>query len=354
MSKAIGLALIVAGVGFGAYVLPAYLEPPASPAGSGPAKVATVQPPATQNTSAVVVREVARVEPRASAPAPKPQPAAKSPAPAPVAEPAPVKAAPFVATLPQRASEPTTSKVVIGQIQPSAAAVDRGALARELQKELKRVGCYGGEINGAWTPSTRQAMKSFTDRVNATLPIEQPDYILLAMVQNQAQKVCGGACPPGQAFADDGRCMPAAIIARKARAPAFAAAAPAPSPRIETVREKQAPPPVAPAWATTARATPPPPAMPVAPLEGRMTLSGPPVSRLERVPPKEHPRLAAAVPETQVAPPPPVVEQRAQRRRPARRAGTQRRDYDSRYASSSRRRSFAPAPLFRAFDRLGI
>src|SRR5689334_17853847 len=35
---------------------------------------------------------------------------------------------------------------------------DRSQLARELQKELRRVGCYEGEINGGWTQSTKRAM----------------------------------------------------------------------------------------------------------------------------------------------------------------------------------------------------
>src|SRR5207244_1493690 len=38
-------------------------------------------------------------------------------------------------------------------------ADDRVALGRELQRELARVGCYEGEINGTWTPATRKAMK---------------------------------------------------------------------------------------------------------------------------------------------------------------------------------------------------
>jgi peptidoglycan hydrolase-like protein with peptidoglycan-binding domain len=48
---------------------------------------------------------------------------------------------------------------------------DQGSLAENLQRELARVGCYDGQINGVWTTSTRQAMKAFLQRVNATLPI---------------------------------------------------------------------------------------------------------------------------------------------------------------------------------------
>src|SRR5947207_1138662 len=89
-------------------------------------------------------------------------------------------------------------------------------MARELQRELKRVGCYDGEINATWTPSTRRAMKAFTDRVNATLPVEEPDYILLALVQSHQDNVCGKPCPAGQGLSEAGRCLPNAILARAA------------------------------------------------------------------------------------------------------------------------------------------
>jgi peptidoglycan hydrolase-like protein with peptidoglycan-binding domain len=71
----------------------------------------------------------------------------------------------------------------------------QGSLAEDLQRELARVGCYDGQINGVWTAATRQAMKAFLDRVNATLPIHQPDGVLLALVQSQRIKTCGASCP---------------------------------------------------------------------------------------------------------------------------------------------------------------
>jgi len=54
----------------------------------------------------------------------------------------------------------------------------REALARELQRELARVGCYDGKINGAWTTSTRQAMKAFIERVNAAEDAEAFDGLV--------------------------------------------------------------------------------------------------------------------------------------------------------------------------------
>jgi peptidoglycan hydrolase-like protein with peptidoglycan-binding domain len=93
---------------------------------------------------------------------------------------------------------------------------DQGSLAQQLQRELARVGCYDGQINGVWTTSTRQAMKAFLERVNATLPIHQPDGILLALVQSQRVATCGASCPSGQGLTDDGRCIPTAILSREA------------------------------------------------------------------------------------------------------------------------------------------
>jgi hypothetical protein len=93
----------------------------------------------------------------------------------------------------------------------------RRELTRDLQKELKRVGCFDGEINGTWSPASKKAMSAFMDRVNATLPVEDPDYILLTLVQGHAAQACGKSCPPGQGLSNDSRCLPRAILAQTAR-----------------------------------------------------------------------------------------------------------------------------------------
>jgi hypothetical protein len=90
---------------------------------------------------------------------------------------------------------------------------DRTSLARALQQELKRVGCYEGKLNGVWTPLTRKAMKAFNDRINAALPIGEPNQILLTLVRSHDGKICGAPCPTGQSIADEDRCLPNAILA---------------------------------------------------------------------------------------------------------------------------------------------
>ena len=98
--------------------------------------------------------------------------------------------APVVVTLPQRPSAPAVQPAPHQPPPGAAAPRDPVSLARQLQSELKRVGCYDGEISGVWTPRTRTAMKAFTDRVNATLPVHKPDQILLALVQNHHGVAC--------------------------------------------------------------------------------------------------------------------------------------------------------------------
>ena len=97
-------------------------------------------------------------------------------------------------------------------------SIDRASLTRTLQSELTRVGCYGGQINGEWTPSTRGAMKAFTDYVNAKLPVDKPDGILLSLIQNYEGNACRGSCPSGQGLMD-GHCIPDALIAHAKKKP---------------------------------------------------------------------------------------------------------------------------------------
>jgi hypothetical protein len=55
------------------------------------------------------------------------------------------------------------------------------------------------------------AMKAFTERVNATLPIDKPDPVLLSLVQGHRDRACDTACP-----AASGACVPDAVPAKAA------------------------------------------------------------------------------------------------------------------------------------------
>jgi len=89
----------------------------------------------------------------------------------------------------------------------------RAELASDLQRELRRVGCYQGEITGTWNAATRRAMAAFMERANATLPFDDPDYVLLALVQSHQDIACTAECPAGQ-ISDGARCVPRAVVAQ--------------------------------------------------------------------------------------------------------------------------------------------
>jgi peptidoglycan hydrolase-like protein with peptidoglycan-binding domain len=69
-----------------------------------------------------------------------------------------------------------------------------GELIRLLQRELARVGCYEGPITGAWGGREKGAMRAFLTRVNASLPVDRPDDILLHLLRGEERRVCASAC----------------------------------------------------------------------------------------------------------------------------------------------------------------
>jgi hypothetical protein len=126
----------------------------------------------------------------------------------------------------QTSQAPVAPEVVVvaprgGLVAPQTSAPpwsDHLPLGLRLQRELARVGCYDGEINGTWTPATRRALKAFMDRVNAALPTEAPDRIQLLLVEAARERVCGAACPAGETLAE-GRCLPNGVLAGRKLAP---------------------------------------------------------------------------------------------------------------------------------------
>jgi hypothetical protein len=272
MGKLSGAVLILAGVAVAAYALPARQQTGAQSAGPAPraeikaikatATLATGNPPEAQAKAA----DAAADKPQPQPPPAAPPPVAKDPEPVPHPQPLTGKVIPPPGPLSVAEAPP---RVPVDHSKAAAAApLDKDGLTREIQRQLKRAGCYGGAISGVWSPAVRQAMKAFTDRVNAALPVEQPDHILLALVQNHKEATCGGACPPGQAAGADARCLPNALVARAKKPNGSARAKEAPHAKSTGPGE---------AGGRTAdlAAAPPPPTTGPAPA-GRMSLAGPP------------------------------------------------------------------------------
>jgi peptidoglycan hydrolase-like protein with peptidoglycan-binding domain len=156
-------------------------------------------------------------------------------------------------------------RVPVGESKTLAPPLDGAGLIREIQRHLKRIGCYRGEVTGVWSPSVRQAMRAFTQRANATLPVDEPDPVLLAMVQGHAPGACSATCPEGEDRAANGRCVPSALVAGTAPDKGAAKARTA---SADSGKKRPG--------AEIATGSAPPTAQ--GPTDGRMSLAGPPVA----------------------------------------------------------------------------
>jgi uncharacterized caspase-like protein len=76
----------------------------------------------------------------------------------------------------------------------SAAMAD---LARDLQRELARVGCSPGRPDGVWGARSRNAVRDFNRHVHASLDADGPSKETLAALQKHR----GRACPPPEPVA---------------------------------------------------------------------------------------------------------------------------------------------------------
>ncbi len=88
----------------------------------------------------------------------------------------------------------------------------RYKLVVEIQRKLKKRGCYWGRISGSWGAGTKYAMQAFVDRINPALPIEEPVYEQLTLLQANSDTSCG-TCTAGQTATVGGSCVPQTTIA---------------------------------------------------------------------------------------------------------------------------------------------
>jgi hypothetical protein len=197
--------------------------------------------------------------------------------------------------------------------QPSANDT-YSSLVAAIQRELTRVGCYAGESDGSWTSRTKVAMRAFNESVHVNLGTDQPDYILLTLLQGHNGKACSRPC--NSAINAGTQCIDKAIEARRVPpvAPKTRQAA-AGLPPGQTSSAARALAPVAPTW-TTATSRPPvtaPPAheteqqqaiaaAPAEPLPGRMSIGAP--ASVQPDPPEKVAAVHEDHPRPEYAPPP--------------------------------------------------
>lgn len=70
----------------------------------------------------------------------------------------------------------------------------REALARDIQSELARLGCYSGPVSGTWSAEAQRAADAFVAKANARIPVSQPDFALFSLAKTATpEQACGPA-----------------------------------------------------------------------------------------------------------------------------------------------------------------
>ena len=90
---------------------------------------------------------------------------------------------------------------------PERSQPDAADLARNLQRELKRVGCDPGEADGKWGAKAKAAMKSFSARTRLALSTDEPTEAAHEALRAQQSRVCPLECGSGEIMDASGRCI---------------------------------------------------------------------------------------------------------------------------------------------------
>lgn len=212
------------------------------------------------------------------------------------AQPAPMsEAKPAETRMSQPTSAPTVVPTPVAQTGRATGEAQR-VLTRNIQRELKRVGCYSGDIDGEWSAATRTAMSAFNETVRVQFPVATPDYILLTLLQGQTDRACGRTDPSITAKVPTPRQIVRAVPPRDP-------VVDVPEWRTVTiVQPKPSLPAAEPAPVTVAQPTTEP-APAATPLPGRRMAVGGPLPRLDGPTPSTPPvQQVAAPPPEQAAP----------------------------------------------------
>jgi len=106
------------------------------------------------------------------------------------------------ASVAKAAAEPQSQKIANLQQGTDASA----NLARSIEVELERVGCYPGQADGRWDTKARDALRAFNQAAKAALSVDVPTEETLREVAARKGRICALSCAPNEKL-QDGRCI---------------------------------------------------------------------------------------------------------------------------------------------------
>ena len=89
---------------------------------------------------------------------------------------------------------------------PENLADDPAALAKALQNELKRVGCYAGDADGVWSVKSQTALEQFVRASKSDASTGQVSLAALQAVGAQKDPICPLLCADGE-LESNGKCV---------------------------------------------------------------------------------------------------------------------------------------------------
>lgn len=139
------------------------------------------------------------------------------------------------------AQQPAATAAPAESLSPAAQQVI--ALRTDTQRELARVGCFGGTVDGRWDARSSEALRIYARKKGIVLPSWDPTQDVLERLIIERGEICSApaclvtevsrngqcvekACPVGERLSPDGRCRTPSEAA--AAAPPPIAVSPAP------------------------------------------------------------------------------------------------------------------------------
>jgi hypothetical protein len=77
---------------------------------------------------------------------------------------------------------------------PVAPDIEAADFIESVQRQLKRVGCYDGDIDGDWGPLSISGLRKFNERAKLAHRADTPDAATLAALERHADRVCPLEC----------------------------------------------------------------------------------------------------------------------------------------------------------------
>lgn len=100
----------------------------------------------------------------------------------------------------------TRLKAVGSIAPPTDVAPTAEEIARRMQTELKRIGCYTSDVDGRWGHASAEAVKALNRNTKSSLAAETPSMDALLELAAVTVKNCGLKCEDGK-IERDGKCV---------------------------------------------------------------------------------------------------------------------------------------------------